>query len=427
MTSSLQHLANVDPDIFDITQEELARQQGTLEMIASENFTSQAVMEACGTVLTNKYAEGTPGKRYYGGCEIVDRAEVIAINRAKELFGAYHANVQPHSGAQANMAAFLAAGLKAGDTIMGMDLSHGGHLTHGCPVNFSGMYFKVAAYGVNPETEELDYDNIREIALQAKPKLLICGTSAYPRAIDFAKFRAIADEVGAIVLADVSHISGLVVSGVHASPFPHCQLVTTTTHKTLRGPRGGLLMCADESLAKAIDKALFPGIQGGPLMHVIAAKAVAFKEALAPEFKVYAQAVVDNAKALAEGLQARGIKLTTNGTDTHLLVIDLSPLDKTGKALQNLLEEIGITTNKNTVPNDTQSPFVTSGIRLGTPALTTRGFDTEAMLELADIIADAILTDVPDKAALLVRSQNLGARFPLYEGLVPQLPAIHSA
>jgi glycine hydroxymethyltransferase len=382
MTSSLEHLAQLDPEIFEITQEELARQQGTLEMIASENFTSEAVMEACGTVLTNKYAEGTPGKRYYGGCETVDKAEVLAINRAKELFGAYHANVQPHSGAQANMAAFLAAGLKAGDTIMGMDLSHGGHLTHGCPVNFSGMYFNVAAYGVNPDTEELDYENIRQIALDAKPKLIICGTSAYPRAIDFAKFRAIADEVGALVLADVSHISGLVVAGVHASPFPHCQLVTTTTHKTLRGPRGGLLMCADELLAKAIDKALFPGIQGGPLMHVIAAKAVAFKEALAPEFKQYAQAVVDNAQALAEGLQARGVKLTTNGTDTHLLVMDLSPLDKTGKAMQHLLEDIGITTNKNTVPNDPQSPFVTSGIRLGTPALTTRGFDIAAMREL---------------------------------------------
>jgi glycine hydroxymethyltransferase len=386
-------------------------------MIASENFTSLAVMEACGSSLTNKYDEGVPHKRYYGGCEVVDTVEDLAIERAKQLFGAFHVNVQAHSGAQANMAAFLAAGLQANDTIMGMGLSHGGHLTHGSPVNFSGLYYNVVSYGVDAETEQLNYEAIRRLAQEHRPKLLICGTSAYPRTIDFAKFRAIADEVDAIVLADISHISGLVVAGLHPSPFPHCHLVTTTTHKTLRGPRGGLLMSADETFAKAIDKATFPGIQGGPLMHIIAAKAVAFKEALTPEFKDYAQRVIRNAQVLAETLQARGVKLTTNGTDTHLLVIDFSPLNKTGKEMQQRFEDIGVTANKNTVPNDTRSPFVTSGVRLGTPALTTRGFDESAMQALGDILADAILDDAADLLQLKARVQALGAKFPLYPEL----------
>jgi glycine hydroxymethyltransferase len=417
MSPSFDHLALVDPEIYALTQAELLRQQSTLEMIASENFTSLAVMEACGSSLTNKYAEGVPHKRYYGGCEVVDTVEDLAIERAKQLFGAFHVNVQAHSGAQANMAAFLAAGLQANDTIMGMDLSHGGHLTHGSPVNFSGLYYNVVSYGVDAETEQLNYEAIRRLAQAHRPKLLICGTSAYPRTIDFAKFRAIADEVGAIVLADISHISGLVVAGLHPSPFPHCHLVTTTTHKTLRGPRGGLLMSADEAFAKAIDKATFPGIQGGPLMHIIAAKAVAFKEALTPAFKDYAQRVIRNAQVLAETLQARGVKLTTNGTDTHLLVIDFSPLNKTGKEMQQRFEDIGVTANKNTVPNDTRSPFVTSGVRLGTPALTTRGFDEAAMQALGDILADAILDDAADLLQLKARVQALGAKFPLYPEL----------
>jgi glycine hydroxymethyltransferase len=411
--AALDALLETDPDIYGIIHEELSRQQHGLEMIASENFTSPAVMAACGSVLTNKYAEGTSGKRYYGGCEVVDRAETLAISRAKELFGAYHVNVQPHSGAQANMAAFLAAGLQAGDTILGMDLSHGGHLTHGSPVNFSGLYFNAVGYRVHPETETLDYDAIAEQARACQPKLIICGTSAYPRSIDFERFRAIADEVGAILLADISHISGLVATGCHASPFPHCQLVTTTTHKTLRGPRGGILMCADETYAKAIDKATFPGIQGGPLMHVIAAKAVAFKEALTPEFKAYARQVVTNAAVLAQTLQSRGLKLTTNGTDTHLMVVDLSGIPKTGKEAQHLLENIGITANKNTVPNDTQSPFVTSGIRLGTPALTTRGMDSVAMETLGHIIADALFGTEPE-SDLSARVSALSQQFPLY-------------
>lgn len=415
----LNHLAQIDPDIYAITVAELERQQQCLEMIASENFTSPAVMEAMGTVLTNKYAEGTPGKRYYGGCDVVDRAENLAIERAKQLFGAYHANVQPHSGAQANMAAFIAAGLQAGDTILGMDLSHGGHLTHGSPVNFSGLYFNVVSYGVNPETGLLDFDAIQQLAEQHKPKLIICGYSAYPRVIDFARFRAIADEVGAIVLADIAHIAGLVATGDHPSPFPHCQLVTTTTHKTLRGPRGGLLMCADETFAKAIDKATFPGIQGGPLMHVIAAKAVAFKEALSPEFKAYSQAVIANARALAETLKAEGITLTSNGTDNHLLVVDLRNKALSGKEAQHLLEEIGITANKNTVPNDPRSPFVTSGIRLGTPALTTRGFDEDAMREVGHIIAAALNQPTQDKHPLQQRVAALTERFPLYPDIFP--------
>jgi glycine hydroxymethyltransferase len=412
-------LAQQDPDVFALVGAELARQQNTLEMIASENFTSLAIMEAAGTILTNKYAEGTPFKRYYGGCQWVDDLEQLAINRAKQLFGAYHVNVQPHSGAQANMAAFLAAGLQAGDTILGMDLSHGGHLTHGASVNFSGLYFNAITYGVDPATGLLNYNQVKTLAHEHKPKLIVCGTSAYPRTVDFAQFRAIADEVGALVLADISHISGLVVAGEHPSPFPHCQLVTTTTHKTLRGPRGGLLMCADESFAKAIDKATFPGVQGGPLEHIIAAKAVAFKEALQPAFKQYAKQVRLNCQALATSLVNNGIKLTTGGTDTHLLVIDLTPLTLNGKEAQHLLESIGITTNKNTIPNDPRSPFVTSGVRLGTAALTTRGFDTVAMAKLGDIIANALNNPQEPLDALKESVQALVVQYPLYPGLTP--------
>lgn len=412
----LDHLKYADPEVFELAQKELARQQNGLELIASENFTSIAVMEAASTVLTNKYAEGVPGKRYYGGCEYVDEVEVLAIERAKQLFGAYHVNVQPHSGAQANMAAFLAAGLKAGDKVMGMDLSHGGHLTHGSPVNFSGLNYEIVSYGVDSETGLLNYEAIAQQVRQERPKLLICGYSAYPRVIDFARFRAIADEVGAILLADIAHIAGLVASGHHPSPFPHCQLVTTTTHKTLRGPRGGLLMCVDQTYAKAIDKAVFPGIQGGPLMHIIAAKAVCFKEALSPDFKNYGQQVVRNAKALAAALLAGGLKLTSGGTDNHLMVLDLTSTAYSGKEAQILLEELGITANKNTIPNDPRSPFITSGIRLGTPALTSRGFDEAAMTRLGQLMVEA-LTSPPEtlpseriKADILA----LARAFPLY-------------
>ncbi len=406
-----------DPEIHAIVFDELHRQQSTLEMIASENFTSLAVMEAMGTVLTNKYAEGLPAKRYYGGCEFVDNAETLAIERAKKIFGCDHANVQPHSGAQANTAAFLAAGLKAGDTFMGMNLSHGGHLTHGSPVNFSGLFFNVVPYGVDIATGRIDYDALREIALKEKPKLIVCGASAYSRTIDFKRFREIADEVGALLMADIAHIAGLVATGHHPSPFPHCQIVTTTTHKTLRGPRGGLIMC-QEDLAKAVNKAVFPGLQGGPLMHVIAAKAVAFKEALSPEFKAYSGQVVDNAQVLAQTLVNNGIDIVSGGTDNHLMMLDLRSAKLTGKVAQNLLEEVGITTNKNTIPDDPESPFVTSGIRLGTPALTSRGFTTEAMSEVGLIIADALKNQTDgqpnNQAALKARVQKLAEQFPLY-------------
>lgn len=412
---NLDILKQTDPDIYQTILAELGREQNTLEMIASENFTSIAVMQAMGSVMTNKYAEGLPKKRYYGGCEFVDAAEEIAIARAKELFGCDHANVQPHSGAQANMAVFLAAGLKPGDTVMGMDLSHGGHLTHGSPVNFSGLFYNVVAYGVDPETGLIDYERVREIALAEKPKLIICGASAHSRTIDFAKFRAIADEVGALLMADIAHIAGLVVSGLHPSPVPHCHFVTTTTHKTLRGPRGGLSMCTAE-FAKALDKAVFPGLQGGPLMHVIAAKAVSFKEALSPEFKAYSQQVVKNAKVLADTLIENGINIVSGGTDNHLMMLDLRNVSLTGKEAQNLLEEIYITTNKNTIPNDPQSPFVTSGLRLGTPALTSRGFDEAAMKKLGRIIAEALKKrENIDNLGAEVKA--LGQQFPLYPEL----------
>ncbi len=409
---NLEHLRKTDPEIYEVVIKELHRQQNSLELIASENFTSLAVMEAMGTVLTNKYAEGLPDKRYYGGCEYVDVAEKLAIERAKKLFRCDHVNVQPHSGAQANMAAFLAAGLQPGDTIMGMNLSHGGHLTHGSPVNFSGLFYRVVAYGVNPETGLIDYEEVRQVARQEKPKLIICGASAYARTIDFEKFRQIADEVGALVLADIAHIAGLVVTGLHPSPVPHCQFVTTTTHKTLRGPRGGIVMCQAD-YAKAVDKAVFPGLQGGPLMHVIAAKAVSFKEALDPSFKTYAQNVVKNAQALAQALTSRDINLVSGGTDNHLMMVDLRNQNITGKAAQNLLESVGITANKNTIPNDPESPFVTSGLRLGTPALTSRGFTGAAMTEVGEVIAEALKKkDNIDHLSEQVR--QLADRFPLY-------------
>jgi glycine hydroxymethyltransferase len=412
---NLDLLQQADPEIYESIMAELHREQSSLEMIASENFVSLPVMQALGSVMTNKYAEGLPRKRYYGGCEFVDKAEELAIARAKQLFGCDHVNVQPHSGAQANMAAFLAAGLKPGDTVMGMDLSHGGHLTHGSPVNFSGLFYKIVSYGVNPETGRIDYENLREIAKREKPKLIICGASAHARIIDFAKFREIADEVGALLMADIAHIAGLVATGLHPSPIPHCHFVTTTTHKTLRGPRGGMVMC-QEAFAKALDKAVFPGLQGGPLMHVIAAKAVSFKEALSPSFKQYSQQVINNAKALADTLLAEGIDIVGGGTDNHLMMLDLRNLEMTGKDAQNLLEEIGITANKNTIPNDPQSPFITSGLRLGTPALTTRGFDEAAMVKVGQIIA-AALKKRENKEKLVAEVQALGQKFPLYPEL----------
>ena len=429
--TNLDFLAETDPAISAILSDELVRQRDRLEMIASENFTSPAVMAAQGSVLTNKYAEGLPGKRYYGGCEHVDRAEQLAIDRAKQLFGAEMANVQPHSGAQANFAVFLAL-LQPGDTIMGMELSHGGHLTHGSPVNVSGKWFNVVHYGVNPDTEQLDFDQIRKLAIEHKPKLIVCGYSAYPRTIDFAAFRAIADEVGAYLMADLAHIAGLVASGHHPNPVPLCDVVTTTTHKTLRGPRGGLILTRDADLGKKFNKAVFPGSQGGPLEHVIAAKAVAFGEALKPEFKTYSGQVIANAKALADRLQARGIKMVSGGTDNHLVLLDLRSVSEylaqkggventvmTGKRADALMEEIRITANKNTVPFDPESPFVTSGLRLGSPALTTRGLGVEEFTRIADIIADCLQNPEDESVLAYCRQQvsELCADFPLYPHL----------
>jgi glycine hydroxymethyltransferase len=410
-----QSLAAGDPAIAALIGKELQRQQTHLELIASENFASRAVMEAQGSVLTNKYAEGLPAKRYYGGCEHVDAIEELAIERAKELFGAAWANVQPHSGAQANFAVFLAL-LQPGDTIMGMDLSHGGHLTHGSPVNVSGKWFKVVQYGVDEATQQLNFESIRKLALEHKPKLIVCGYSAYPRTIDFQAFRAIADEVGAYLLADMAHIAGLVAAGVHPNPVPVCDVVTTTTHKTLRGPRGGLILCRDAEFAKQFDKAVFPGSQGGPLEHVIAAKAVAFGEALQSSFKTYAQQVVANAQALAARIQERGIDVVSGGTDNHIVLLDLRGIGMTGKVADLLVSDVHITANKNTVPFDPQSPFVTSGLRLGTAACTTRGFDEAAFREVADVIADRLLN--PEDAAIEQRCRDrvaaLCERFPLY-------------
>ena len=408
-------LAAGDPAIAALINRELVRQQTHLELIASENFASRAVMEAQGSVLTNKYAEGLPAKRYYGGCEHVDAIEELAIERAKQLFGAAWANVQPHSGAQANFAVFLAL-LQPGDTILGMDLSHGGHLTHGSPVNVSGKWFKAVHYGVDPETQQLNFESIRQLALEHKPKLIVCGYSAYPRTIDFEAFRAIADEVGAYLLADMAHIAGLVAAGVHPNPVPVCDVVTTTTHKTLRGPRGGLILCRDAEFAKQFDKAVFPGSQGGPLEHVIAAKAVAFGEALHPSFTTYAKQVVSNAQALAARIQERGIDVVSGGTDNHLVLLDLRSIGMTGKVADLLVSDVHITANKNTVPFDPQSPFVTSGLRIGTAACTTRGFDEAAFREVADVIADRLLN--PEDAAIERRCQErvaaLCERFPLY-------------
>ena len=401
-----------DKEICDLMEKELKRQREGIELIASENFASEAVMEAMGSHLTNKYAEGYPSKRYYGGCEIVDEVEEIARNRAKELFGAEHVNVQPHSGSQANMAVYFTI-LEPGDTVLGMDLSHGGHLTHGSPVNFSGKLFNFVSYGVDSETETINYEKVRELALKHKPKLIVAGASAYSRIIDFEKFKEICDEVGAYFMVDMAHIAGLVAAGEHPSPVPYADFVTSTTHKTLRGPRGGLILCK-EKYAKALDKNIVPGMQGGPLMHVIAAKAVCFKEALEPNFKTYMKNVVLNCKVLGEELVKYGFKLVSNGTDNHLILVDLTNKDITGKEAENLLDSIGITVNKNTVPNETRSPFVTSGVRIGTAAVTTRGFDTEAMKEIATIINDVIENRNSDLNGLRERVKTLCAKYPLY-------------
>ncbi|HEY9767715.1 MAG TPA: serine hydroxymethyltransferase [Coleofasciculaceae cyanobacterium] len=422
--TNLDFLAQTDPEIAEIIDLELGRQRSHIELIASENFTSPAVLATQGSVLTNKYAEGLPGKRYYGGCEFVDRAEQLAIDRAKKLFGAAMANVQPHSGAQANFAVFLTL-LQPGDTIMGMDLSHGGHLTHGSPVNVSGKWFNVVQYGVNQATEQLDFDQIRELALKERPKLIICGYSAYPRIIDFAKFREIADEVGAYLLADIAHIAGLVATGHHPNPVSVCDVVTTTTHKTLRGPRGGLILTRDPELGKKLNKSVFPGTQGGPLEHVIAGKAVAFGEALKPEFKEYSGQVIANAQAMAEGFKTRNFKLVSDGTDNHLILVDLRCIGMTGKKADVLVSQVNITANKNTVPFDPESPFVTSGLRLGSPAMTTRGMGATEFQEIANIIADKLLS--PEDEAVqndcLNRVAALCDRFPLYPYLQIPVPA----
>ncbi|EPE62749.1 serine hydroxymethyltransferase [Exiguobacterium sp. S17] len=403
-----------DAELFEAMQHELARQRENIELIASENFVSEAVMEAQGGVLTNKYAEGYPGRRYYGGCEFVDVAENLARDRAKELFGAEHANVQPHSGAQANMAVYFTV-LEAGDTVLGMNLSHGGHLTHGSPVNFSGVQYNFVEYGVDKDTEHIDYDVIAALAKEHKPKLIVAGASAYPRTIDFAKFREIADSVDAYLMVDMAHIAGLVAAGLHPNPVEHAHFVTTTTHKTLRGPRGGMILCKEE-FAKAIDKSIFPGIQGGPLMHVIAAKAVAFGEALQPEFKDYQAQVIKNAQVLAQGLEEEGLRIVSGGTDNHLLLVDLRGIDITGKAAEHALDAAGITVNKNTIPFDPASPFVTSGIRLGTAAMTTRGLKEGDMREVARLIG-RVLTNHEDEAVLADAHEDvraLTAKFPLY-------------
>ena len=412
----LTNLKTVDPEIQKTIDQELSRQREKLEMIASENIVSTAVMQAQGSILTNKYAEGYPGKRYYGGCEYVDIVEQLAIDRAKKLFGAEYANVQPHSGAQANTAVYFAL-LEPGDTILGMNLTDGGHLTHGSPVNISGKYFKIIPYGVDKETERIDYDELERLAKEHQPKLIVGGASAYSRVIDFERMAQIAKSVGAYLMIDMAHIAGLVAAGLHPSPVPYADVVTTTTHKTLRGPRGGLILCRDAEFGKQFNKAIFPGIQGGPLMHVIAAKAVAFKEALSDEFKVYQQQVLDNAKALADELVKKGFRIVSSGTDNHLMLVDLRSKNITGKEAQFLLDEIGITANRNTIPFEPLSPFVTSGIRLGTPALTTRGLKEEDIREVADIIAD-VIENREDGAvieAAKAKVQAICKKFPLYE------------
>jgi len=419
----LASLSKADPAIADLIRREVARQEHGLELIASENFVSVAVLEAMGTALTNKYAEGLPRKRYYGGCEIVDEVEQLAIDRAKALFGAEHANVQPHSGAQANMAAYLAVA-KPGETLLGLALPHGGHLTHGASVNFSGLLFRAVQYGVREDTGRIDYDDVRAIARVERPRLLIAGGSAYARIIDFSAMRAIADEVGATLVVDMAHFAGLVAAGLHPSPVPHAHIVTTTTHKTLRGPRGGMILCRAD-LAKAVDKQVFPGTQGGPLEHVIAAKAVALGEASQPEFKEYAAAVIRNAQALAAALVQRGYAIVSGGTDTHLMLVDLRPKQLTGKEAEQLLDRAGITVNKNTIPGDPQSPFVTSGIRLGTPAVTTRGFSEVEMTRVAQLIDD-VLTKKDDGTLARVKQdvRELTDAFPLY---ATRRPAVRTA
>jgi len=412
------HLEQVDPEIAKALRAEAERQNRNLELIASENFVSEAVLEAMGSVMTNKYAEGYPGRRYYGGCEVVDVAETLAITRARELFGAEHANVQPHSGAQANMAVYFTV-LKPGDTVLGPNLSHGGHLTAGSPVNYSGKLYSVVPYGVRRDTERIDLDEVRDLARRHRPKLVIAGGSAFPRAIDFAPFGEIAREVGAVLMADIAHPAGLVAAGLHPSPVGIADFVTTTTHKTLRGPRGGMVMCGQVHAA-ALDKTVMPGVQGGPLMHVIAAKAVAFKEALTPEWRAYQRQVVGNARALADALLARGWRLVSGGTDTHLLLVDLSPRGLTGKQAQEALDRAWITVNKNTIPYETRSPMVTSGVRIGTPAVTTRGMKEPEMAAIAALI-DRVLTDIDNtavEAAVRGGVQELTARFPLYEALL---------
>ena len=414
--SLMDNLAKVDPEIKAQLDNELNRQRNKLELIASENIVSRAVMEAQGSVLTNKYAEGYPGKRYYGGCEFVDVVEQLAIDRAKKLFGAAYANVQPHSGAQANMAVFFAL-LTPGDTVMGMNLTDGGHLTHGSPVNMSGTYFKIVPYGVTKETERIDYDTLEKTAEECKPKLIVAGASAYARIIDFPRLAEIAHKVGAYLMVDIAHIAGLVAAGLHPSPVPYADVVTTTTHKTLRGPRGGMILCKDAEFGKKFNKAIFPGIQGGPLMHVIAGKAVALQEALQPSFKEYQQQVLKNAKALADGLMKKGFRIVSGGTDNHLMLVDLRSKNITGKEAQNVLDEVGITANKNTIPFEPLSPFVTSGIRLGSPALTTRGFKEADMQEVAAIIA-LVLEHPTDEAAKQQARDRVAAlckKFPLYE------------
>ena len=411
---TMSYVKQQDPKVQEMIELELGRQRNKLEMIASENFVSQAVMEAQGSVLTNKYAEGYPHKRYYGGCEYVDMVEELAIERAKQLFGAEHVNVQPHSGSQANFGVYFAL-LEPGDTIMGMNLAHGGHLTHGSPVNVSGKYFNIIPYGVDAETGRIDYDAMRKIAQEHKPKMIIGGGSAYSRQIDFKTMADITHEVGAIFMVDMAHFAGLVAAGLHPNPVEYADIVTTTTHKTLRGPRGGMIMCKEE-YAKAIDKSIFPGIQGGPLMHVIAAKAVAFGEALQPEFKEYAKQVIVNAQTLAEALQQEGFTIVSGGTDTHVLLVDLRTVGLTGKVAEHVLDEVGITCNKNTIPFDPESPFVTSGIRLGTPALTTRGLNEEDMKEIASIIS--LVLKQPENAAVLAEAKQrvaaLCETYPMY-------------
>ena len=415
MNNCRQNLENFDPEVFGHLNDEIKRQEEHIELIASENFVSKAVLETMGTELTNKYAEGYPGKRYYGGCEHVDKIEQLAIDRLKELFNADHANVQPHCGANANIAVYVAV-LKPGDTVLGMRLTEGGHLTHGSPVNMSGKFYNFVDYGVDPETETIDYENVRELALKHKPKLIVAGASAYPRIIDFKKFREIADEVGAYLMVDMAHIAGLVATGDHPSPVPYADFVTTTTHKTLRGPRGGAILCKEEH-KKLIDKSVFPGFQGGPLEHIIAAKAVCFKEDLQPEFKEYTHQILKNAKAMEKVFLDNDVRLVSGGTDNHLLLIDCRSFGMTGKEAENVLSEVNITTNKNTIPNDPETPFVTSGIRIGTPAITTRGLKEEDIREVADIIAD-VIENREDSAVIettKAKVQAICKKVPLYE------------